>query len=95
VAYSYIPMLYIDCILCHWRFRLFSNEPLMLTVGIATGYGLDDRMIRVRFPVGAGNFYFYTVFRPALGPTQPPIQWLLGILSLGVKRTGRKADHSI
>jgi hypothetical protein len=26
------------------------------SVGIATGYGLDDRMIRVRFPAGAGNF---------------------------------------
>jgi hypothetical protein len=25
-------------------------------IGIATGYGLDDRMIGVRFPVGAGNF---------------------------------------
>jgi hypothetical protein len=25
-------------------------------VCIATGYGLDDRMIGVRFPVGAGNF---------------------------------------
>jgi hypothetical protein len=26
------------------------------SVGIATGYGLDDLMIGVRFPVGAGNF---------------------------------------
>jgi hypothetical protein len=25
-------------------------------VGIALGYGLDDRGSRVRFPVGAGNF---------------------------------------
>jgi hypothetical protein len=30
----------------------------------------------------------------ALGPTQPPIQWVLGALSLGVKRPGREADHS-
>jgi hypothetical protein len=29
-----------------------------------------------------------------LGPTQPPIQWLPGALSLGVKRPGREADHS-
>jgi hypothetical protein len=27
-------------------------------VGIATGYGLDDRMIRFRFPAGARNFSF-------------------------------------
>jgi hypothetical protein len=26
------------------------------SVGIATGYGQDDRMIGVRFPEGAGNF---------------------------------------
>jgi hypothetical protein len=25
------------------------------SVGIATGYGLDDRMIGVRFPAGVGN----------------------------------------
>jgi hypothetical protein len=30
----------------------------------------------------------------ALGPTQPPIQWVPGALSLGVKRPGREADHS-
>jgi hypothetical protein len=26
------------------------------SVGIATGYGLDDRMMGVQFPAGAGNF---------------------------------------
>jgi hypothetical protein len=30
-----------------------------------------------------------------LGPTQPPIQWVPGALSLGVKRPGREADHSL
>jgi hypothetical protein len=29
----------------------------------------------------------------ALGPTQPPIQWVPGALSLGVKRPEREADH--
>jgi len=29
-----------------------------------------------------------------LRPTQPPIQWVAGTLSLGVKRPGREADHS-
>jgi hypothetical protein len=32
--------------------------------------------------------------RPALGFTQPPIQWVPGALSPGVKRQGREADHS-
>jgi hypothetical protein len=30
----------------------------------------------------------------ALGPTQPPIQWVPGALSLAVKRPEREADHS-
>jgi hypothetical protein len=41
-----------------------------------------------------GNFLFTTTFRPALGPTQPPIQWAPGALPLGVKRPGRDVDHS-
>jgi hypothetical protein len=32
--------------------------------------------------------------RPALGSTQPPIQWVPEALSLGVKQLGREADHS-
>jgi hypothetical protein len=29
------------------------------SVGIALGYGLDDRGFKVRFPAGAGNFSLY------------------------------------
>jgi hypothetical protein len=29
-----------------------------------------------------------------MGPTQPPLQWVAGALSLGVKRPEREADHS-
>jgi hypothetical protein len=31
---------------------------------------------------------------PALGSTQPCIQWVLGAVSLGVKQLGHEADHS-
>jgi hypothetical protein len=41
-----------------------------------------------------GIFLFTTASRRALGPTQPLIQWVPGVLSLGVKRPGREADHS-
>jgi hypothetical protein len=58
---------------------------------IATGYGLDDK--RGRSPGRAKNFLFSTS-RPTLGPTQPPIQWVPGALSPGVKRQGCEADHS-
>jgi hypothetical protein len=43
---------------------------------------------------GLGIFLFTTVSRMALGPTQPPIQWVPGALSLGVKRPEREADCS-
>jgi hypothetical protein len=39
-------------------------------------------------------FLFATASRPALGPTQPSIQWVAGDISPGVKRPGREADHS-
>jgi hypothetical protein len=45
------------------------------------------------FRRGLGIFLFTTVSRTALGPTQPPIQWEPGAISLGVKRPGREADH--
>jgi hypothetical protein len=64
------------------------------SVGIVTDYGLEDWMIGVRIPAGAENFLFDTVSRPALGPTQPPIQWVQVALFLGIKRPGREADHS-
>jgi hypothetical protein len=55
------------------------------SVAIATGYGLDGRGVTVRVPVGA---------RLVLGLTKPPIQWVPGDLSPGVKRPGRESDHS-
>jgi hypothetical protein len=63
-------------------------------VGIATGYGLDDRGVGVPSPGRVKNFLFCTSSRPALGSTHPPIQWVLGALSAGVKRPGREADYS-
>jgi hypothetical protein len=62
--------------------------------GIAPGYGLDDRGSRVRFPVRAGNCSLHHRVQTALEPTQPPVQWIPGALSLGIKRLGREADHS-
>jgi hypothetical protein len=45
-------------------------------------------------PGGGKNFHFSMSSRLAPGPTQPPIQWLPGALSLRVTRPGREADHS-
>jgi hypothetical protein len=62
------------------------------SVGIATNYGLEDRMIGVRIP--AGIFLFAAAFREAMEPTQPPIQCAPGALYLRVKRRAHEADHS-
>jgi hypothetical protein len=62
--------------------------------GIATDYGLDDRRVGVRVPVGFKNFLFSTSSRPVLGPTQHPFQSVPGVISPGVKRPGREADPS-
>jgi hypothetical protein len=45
---------------------------------------------------GRGWEFFCVPPRPdrLWGLTQPPIQWVPGALSLGVKRPGREADHS-
>jgi hypothetical protein len=43
---------------------------------------------------GLGIFLLPTAFREALEPTRPPIPRVTEVISLGVKRPGREADHS-
>jgi hypothetical protein len=74
---------FVLCILCRSRDS---------SVGIATSLragrsGFDSRQ-------GLGIFLFATASRPAVGSTQPPMQWVPGALSPEVNRQGREADHS-
>jgi hypothetical protein len=64
------------------------------SVGIALGYGLDDRGSRVRFPAGAANFSLH--HRAQNDSRAHPASYPMGTrtISLGVKRPGREADHS-
>jgi hypothetical protein len=61
-------------------------------VGIATGYRLDNQGLGVQAPLGS-RIFSSTSFRLALGSIQPPIQWVPGALSLGVKQPRHETDH--
>jgi hypothetical protein len=54
---------------------------------MAMGWGCGSRR-------RLGIFLFTTVSGPAVGPIQPPMQWVPAALTPGVKRPGREADHS-
>jgi hypothetical protein len=64
-----------------------------MIVGIATGYGLDDRGFGVRVPEGSRIF---SPPRRATGSGAYTISYLMGTeaLSPRVQRPGREADHS-
>jgi hypothetical protein len=51
-------------------------------------------MTDINIMITLGIFLFTTASRTALGSTQPPIQWVQGVLSLGVRRPEREADQS-
>jgi len=57
-------------------------------VGTATGYGLDSPGIESQ-----SGWDFLDLSRLALGSTEPPVQWIEGLLQ-GVKRLACNADHS-
>jgi hypothetical protein len=49
-----------------------------ISLDIGTGYGLDGKG---SIPGRDKMFFYSTASRPALGPTQPPIQWVSRISS--------------
>jgi hypothetical protein len=74
----------------HRSFEFKTDNPVKdepgSSVSIVSGYGLDDLAIEVRSPAGQRIFSVASASRPALGPTQPPVLWVPGVLSSGLKR---------
>jgi hypothetical protein len=68
----------------HQRFMKHKAGATGWTIGVP---GFDSRR-------GLVIALFTIASRTALGPTQPPLQWVLGAVSLGVKPPGRETDHS-
>jgi hypothetical protein len=62
----------------HTVFSLLLMESCDNSVGIALGYGLDNRGSRVRFPAGAGNFSLH--HRVQTGSGAYPASYPLGTM---------------
>jgi hypothetical protein len=55
--------------------------------------GWEGVTVKLKFMLVVTESLF--LVRTFLGPTQPPIHWVQGTLSLGVKRPEREANHSL
>jgi hypothetical protein len=64
------------------------------SVGIATCYGLDDRGVGVRVPVGPRIFPSPRRTGPLWGAPSLLSNGYRGLFPRGVQRLGREADHS-
>jgi hypothetical protein len=64
------------------------------SISIALGYGLDNQGSKVWFLAGAGNFSLHHHIQNSSGAHPASFPVGTRVLSLGIKRLGREADHS-
>jgi hypothetical protein len=76
-------------------FRNVTYSALDPSVQLTTSPSLLMCQFSVKFRVQFSRFSsFFFGIRPNMGPTHPPIQWVLRALSPKVKRPESEADHS-
>jgi hypothetical protein len=76
----------------NWKMLQMAEWSWGSSISVVTVFALDGQDLN---PGRAKIFLFSTLSIPALGPTQPHIQWVPGAGFLGVKQPGREADHSL
>jgi hypothetical protein len=74
---------------CELRNTVYRNLACVFAVSMAMGYAPKSWG---SIPGRSKDFLYSTASRLTLGPTHPPIQWVLGALSQGW--LGHEADHS-
>jgi hypothetical protein len=90
---------------CKWKWSIAVSFHILSILSFRTTHlpiiSRYSDWLRVGRPRGRSsspnrvkNFLFSTSSIPALGSTQPPIQWVPGALFPRVNRPGREADHS-
>jgi hypothetical protein len=72
---------------CNVTDQCFVNLFMVILVSIATEYGLDDREVGVRVPLGSKIFLLHVV---QIGSGAHPAFWALGVLFPGLKGWGVK-----
>jgi hypothetical protein len=65
-----------------------NGSVIMCDIYVHTATGWTFGVLRFDCRRGLGIFLFTTASRMALGPIQPPMQWVTGALSLGNKAAG-------
>jgi hypothetical protein len=75
--FRYITILDSELRTCTMHSFLLSSKSRDSSVGIALGYGLDNRGSRVRFPAGAENFSLH--HRVQIGSGAHPVSYPIGI----------------